>query len=111
VKVTRLADGCGLLEEVTPTKGPARAALIVYDPDATLWRREGVAGDGEIVSLQGGEQNGEMALEGDRSTTSGHGLARITWKATGEVVSESGETSTDGKEWSTWFDWDLHRAR
>jgi hypothetical protein len=111
VKVSRLADGCGLLEEVTPAKGPSSAALIVYDPDATLWRRQSVTGDGALVSLQGGMQEGEMALEGDQSTGGGHGLARVTWKVEGGVVSESGQKSTDGKDWSTWFDWDLRRAR
>lgn len=111
VKVTRLADGCGLLEVVTPAKGPSSAALIVYDPDATLWRRESVDGDGALLSLQGGLQQGEMDLEGDQTTAAGHGLARITWKAAGEVVSESGQKSSDGKDWTTWYDWELRRAR
>jgi hypothetical protein len=111
VKVTRSADGCALLEEVSPTKGPASVALIAYDPESTLWRWDGVAGDGRIVSLQGGMQNGEMVLEGDQSGAPGHGLARITWKVQGEIVSEGGERSADSKDWSTWFDWDLRRTR
>ena len=111
VKVTRLADGCGLLEEITPAKGPSTAALILYDPDATLWRRESVDGDGALLSLQGGMQQGQMDLEGEQTTAAGHGLARITWKIEGGVVSESAQKSTDGKDWSTWFDWDLRRAR
>jgi hypothetical protein len=111
VKVTRAADGCGLIEEITPIKGPSSAALIVYDPNATLWRRESVAGDGALLELQGGMQQGEMDLEGEQTTASGHGLARITWKVAGEVISESAQKSTDGKDWNTWFDWDLRRAR
>jgi hypothetical protein len=111
VKVTRAADGCGLLEEVTPAKGPSTAAFIVYDPDATLWRRESVNGDGALLSLQGGMQQGEMDLEGEQTTAAGHGLARVTWKVQGEVVSESAQKSTDGKDWTTWYDWDLRRAR
>jgi hypothetical protein len=111
VKVSRLADGCGLLEEITPSKGASSAALIVYDPNATLWRRESVTGDGALVSLQGGVQEGEMTLEGEQTTGAGHGLARITWKVQGEVVTENAEKSSDGKDWSTWFDWDLRRAR
>ncbi|HEY1927150.1 MAG TPA: hypothetical protein VGG92_06780 [Caulobacteraceae bacterium] len=111
VKVTRLADGCGLLEEVTPTKGPSSAALILYDHNATLWRRESVDGDGGLLSLQGGNQEGEMALEGEQTTGAGHGLARITWRNQGGVVTESAQKSTDGKDWTTWFDWDLRRGR
>ncbi|MBV8682876.1 MAG: hypothetical protein JO111_08390 [Caulobacteraceae bacterium] len=111
VKVTRLADGCGLLEEIAPAKGPSTAALIRYDPDATLWRRESVGGDGALLSLQGGMQQGEMNLEGEQTSGAGHGLARITWKVEGGVVSESAQKSTDGKDWSTWFDWDLRRVK
>ncbi|HEY2051761.1 MAG TPA: hypothetical protein VGH03_20660 [Caulobacteraceae bacterium] len=111
IKVTRTADGCGLLEEITPTKGPSTAALILYDPSATLWRRESVDGDGDLTSLQGGMQQGEMDLEGEQTTASGHGLARITWRVQGEVVSQSGQKSTDGKAWTTWYDWDVRRSR
>lgn len=111
VKVTRVADGCGLLEEITPAKGPSTAALILYDPNSTLWRRESLNGDGTLLSLQGGMQQGEMDLEGEQTTAAGHGLARITWRAQGEVVSESGQKSTNGKDWTTWYDWDLRRTR
>jgi hypothetical protein len=111
VKVTRLADGCGLLEETTPVKGPSSAALILYDHDATLWRRESIDGDGGMLSLQGGMQEGEMDLEGEQATGAGHGLARITWRNQGGVVTESAQKSTDGKDWTTWFDWDLRRSR
>jgi hypothetical protein len=111
VSVTRAADGCALVEQVTPTKGAPSVALIAYDPEATLWRWTGVSGDGGIVILQGGTQNGAMTLEGDQSGASEHGLARIVWKAQGASVSESGERSKDGKSWSNWFDLDLRRAR
>jgi hypothetical protein len=111
VSVTSAADGCALLETVTPTKGPPGVALIAYDPEATLWRWTGVAGDGAIVSLQGGMQNGEMALEGELVGAPNGRLARIVLKTQGAGVSESAERSKDGKDWSTWFDRDLRRAR
>jgi hypothetical protein len=111
VKVSRVADGCGLLEEATPTKGPPVTALYVYDPASTLWRRESVAGDGQLISLQGGLQNGEMTLEGEQAGTADHSLARIVWRTQGQVINESGERSSDGRDWSTWFDLELHKAR
>jgi hypothetical protein len=111
VSVTRAADGCALLEQVTPTKGAPSVALIAYDPEATLWRWTSVAGDGRIVSLQGGVQNGEMTLEGDQTGASDRSLARIVWKTQGVDVDESGERSKDGKSWAVWFDLDLRRAR
>ncbi len=111
VKVTRTADGCGLLEEASAVRGPPTTALLVYDPAATLWRRESVAGDGQVVSLQGGMQNGEMTLEGEQSGAAAHALARIIWRVQGEVVEESGDRSPDGRDWSAWFDLELHRTR
>ena len=27
------------------------------------------------------------------------------------VVSENAQKSTDGKDWSTWYDWDLRKVR
>ncbi len=103
--------GCALLEQVTPIKGAPSVALIAYDPDATLWRWTGVFGDGRIVSLQGGPQNGDMTLEGDQSGDVDSGLARIVWKVQGDAVSEGGERSKDGKSWSLWFDLDLRHTR
>jgi hypothetical protein len=111
VNVARAADGCALVETVTPTKGAPSVALIAYDPEATLWRWTGVYGDGRIVSLQGGPQNGDMTLEGDQSGASDRGLARIVWKAQSGAVTESGERSKDGKSWASWFSLDLRRAR
>lgn len=111
VSVTRGADGCALLETVTPAKGPPSVALIAYDSDATLWRWTAVAGDGSAISLQGGMQNGEMALEGELAGAADGRLARIVLKTQGAAVSESAERSKDGKDWSTWFDLELRRAR
>ncbi len=111
VKVARVADGCGLIEQVTPAKGAPSEALILFDPAATLWRRESVAGDGQVVSLQGGMQNDAMVLEGEEAGSSAHGLVRVTWKVQGEVVSESAERSPDGRDWSSWYDLELRRTR
>jgi hypothetical protein len=111
IKVSAVADGCGLLEEVVPTKGPPSEALMVYDPEATLWRREAIAGDGQTILMQGGLQNGELVLEGDEAGGPQHGLARLSWKVQGEVVTESGERSPNGREWNSWFDWELRRTR
>jgi hypothetical protein len=111
VAVTRAADGCALLEQVTPIKGAPSVALIAYDPGATLWHWTGVFGDGRVVTLQGGPQNGDMTLEGDQSGNAENGLARIVWKVQGDAVSEGGERSKDAKSWSLWFDLDLRHTR
>jgi hypothetical protein len=109
-KVERVADGCGLLETDEPVKGIGATALMAYDAGATLWRRDQVSGDGEIVALQGGLQDGQMVLEGDQSGPGAHMLVRITWESNGEMVHEAAERSANGQLWNPWFERDYHKA-
>ncbi|HWF01252.1 MAG TPA: hypothetical protein VG248_15745 [Caulobacteraceae bacterium] len=111
ISVAKAAGGCGLIEQETPTRGVASVSLLAYDEDATLWRRDSAFGDGLVLSLQGGVQNGDLVLEGEQSGSQSHQLARITWRAQGEVVRETGERSPDGQTWSPWFDRELRRSR
>ncbi len=110
VKVTRVADGCGLLEVVTPVRGVGAESLVTYDTGATLWRWDQVSGDGSILSLQGGLQNGEMVMEGDESGASKHMLARVTWASNGVTIHETAERSADGRVWNAWFERDFRRG-
>ncbi len=110
VKVTRVADGCGLLESVTPVRGVGAESLVTYDTGATLWHWDQVSGDGSILSLQGGLQNGEMVMEGDESGASKHMLVRVTWASDGVMIHEAAERSPDGRIWNPWFERDFRRA-
>ncbi len=110
VTVTRVADGCGLLEVVTPVRGVGAESLVTYDTGATLWHWDQVSGDGSILSLQGGLQNGEMVMEGDESGASKHMLVRVTWISNGVTIHEAAERSADGRVWSSWFERDFRRA-
>ena len=110
LKVTRVADGCALLEEVEPVKGVASESFMAYDSGATLWRRDQVSGDGEVLTLQGGLQDGQMVMEGDQSGPGKHMLVRITWISNGETVHEDAEHSADGRIWNPWFSRNLHKS-
>jgi len=110
IRVTRVADGCGLLESVTPVRGIGAESLVTYDTGATLWHWDQISGDGSILSLQGGLQNGEMVMEGDESGTTKHMLVRVTWASNGVTIHEAAERSSDGRVWSTWFERDFRRA-
>jgi hypothetical protein len=109
VTVTRVADGCGLLETLTPLKGISAEALFAYDADATLWRMNQVSGDGQVLEVQGGLQDGQMVLEGDETGTARRQLARITFASNGETIHESAERSPDGRVWNDWFARDYRR--
>jgi hypothetical protein len=69
-----------------------------------------VSGDGSILSLQGGLQNGQMVMEGDESGVSKHMLVRVTWASNGETIHEAAERSADGRVWNSWFDRDFRRS-
>lgn len=108
--VTQVADGCALLETVTPVKGVSAAALFTYDAEATLWRMRQISGDGAILEVQGGLQNGQMVLEGDETGTVKHELVRVTFASNGKTIRESAVKSPDGRTWSDWFARDFRRA-
>ncbi len=108
VNVRRVADGCALIEEAAPAQGTSATSLIVYDPGATLWRMVRISGDGELQTLEGGEQDGRMVLEGETSAPGKSGLVRLTWTREGETVRETEDASTDGKIWNPVFSHDLH---
>jgi hypothetical protein len=110
VTVTRVADGCALLETVSPLKGVSGAALFTYDADATLWRMNEISGDGEIIQVEGGLQDGQMVLEGDESGTEKHQLVRVTFASNGDTIHESAVKSPDGRVWNDWFARDFRRA-
>ena len=99
-----------MLEVVTPVRGVGAESLVTYDTGATLWHWDQVSGDGSILSLQGGLQNGEMVMEGDESGASKHMLVRVTWISNGVTIHEAAERSADGRVWSSWFERDFRRA-
>ena len=105
--VTRAADGCALLEISQPVKGVASISLMSYDAGATLWRRQQASGDGDILSLQGGPQDGQMVRDGEQSGPDPAMLARRTRLAYGFTVHETAERSKDGQIWNNWFERDF----
>lgn len=101
-EVTRIARGCGLLENWRGAGGGAGVSVNTYDTARGVWTQRWV-GDGSTLWLEGGLQGDAMVLEGTapRDTPRGAVLDRITWTPLPDGrVSQVWELSTDGG--TTW---------
>lgn len=100
--VTRVARGCGLLENWRGAGGGAGVSVNTYDAARGVWTQRWV-GDGSTLWLEGGLRGEAMVLEGTapRATPRGAVLDRITWTPLPDGgVSQVWELSTDGG--ATW---------
>lgn len=105
-RVTRILDGCVLLEIYEGTEGFVGQSFTIYDASRDVWHQTWVTNRGELLNIEGGFRAGEMALSGvDRTKDGGKGHVRGTWKPVSGGVRETAVTSTDGgKTWNPWFD-------
>lgn len=106
--ITRIADGCGLLEQWQARGGPPGTSINFYDPAAESWNQVWVGGGGVLLRLEGGlNGDGEMVMTGrTRETSRGAVRDRITWtpRPDGSVVQIWHITTDDGDSWTQVFE-------
>lgn len=97
-RVTRIAGGCGLLEEWEGRGGGSGKSLNFHDPATGEWRQVWVGSGGALLDLRGGPSDGGMTLAQDRPGPDGGILReRIRWIPRDRgVVEQLWEASTDG---------------
>jgi hypothetical protein len=103
-RISRLFDGCGLLEEWRGVSGLRGTSLNVYAAGRGHWHQTWVDAGGTLLLLDGGLRDGAMVLEG---TTPGPRHHRISWSLVDgdpDRVRQLWETSPDGQAWSVLFD-------
>lgn len=102
-RISRIAGGCGLLEEWQAGNGGSGKSLNFYDAADQQWHQVWVGGDGTVLRIAGAWQNGAMQLSGgDRNTPRGTVRDRITWTPQADgAVEQRWELSTDGG--ATWI--------
>jgi len=101
-QVTRILDGCVLLENYEGTNGSHGESFSIYDSSRKVWHQTWVTTRGELLEIEGQFANGEMVLTGKNQQGE---LVRGTWKPVDEGVREIGVKSGDGgKTWNPWFD-------
>lgn len=105
--ITRVARGCGLLENWQGATGGRGVSINTYDADRGRWTQRWV-GAGSTLWLEGGLEDGRMVLAGTRprSTPRGDVLDRITWTPLADGrVRQLWEVSPDGGEsWRAIFE-------
>ena len=97
-EISRIAGGCGLLEEWQGLAGGRGSSVNTYDADRGRWTQRWV-GTGATLWLEGGLEEGAMVLTGTspRNTPGGEVLDRITWTPLpGGGVRQTWEISRDG---------------
>jgi len=105
-RVTRILDGCVLLEDYQATDGHTGQSFTIYDASRHIWHQTWVTNRGALLTIEGGIQAGAMVLSGtDLTYDNKERRVRGTWRAVDGGVRESAVISTDGgKTWNPWFD-------
>jgi tetratricopeptide (TPR) repeat protein len=102
-RISRIHDGCTVLEQYTTPSGYTGTSLNFYDVQRKLWHQTWIDNQGGALYLEGSLQGKSMVL----STTAGkESVQRITWTPLDDGrVRQHWEATTDaGKTWSTVFD-------
>lgn len=99
--VSRISNGCALLEEWSSAQGNDGKSINFYDSSAAQWRQTWVGSGGLILDLVGGLVDGNMTLSQTKETPQGSVTHRITWTPLVDGrVEQKWDTSEDGGE--TW---------
>lgn len=97
--VDRILDGCVLREDYESTNGLKGQSFSLYDASRKIWHQSWATNRGELLTVEGKIEHGEMVLAGAER------LVRGTWEPINGGVRETAVTSLDaGKTWHPWFD-------
>ncbi|TLY50789.1 MAG: hypothetical protein E6K53_09345 [Gammaproteobacteria bacterium] len=107
--IESVADGCGVSEHWTGTKGSNGVSYNAWDAQSKRWHQFWIGNNPNgVLRLEGAIQHGDMALIGRKSNaqTGKSQLQRITWtpKADGSVRQHWETSDNDGKTWADAFD-------
>jgi hypothetical protein len=105
-RVSRILDGCVLLEDYEGTNGSHGESFSIYDASRKVWHQSWVTNRGRLLVIEGGMRDGEMILSGsDRTADGKERKVRGVWRAMNGGVRETAAISMDGgKTWQPWFD-------
>lgn len=105
-RIERSANGCWLVEHWRGSGGNHGTSVNVWDAAHGVWRQFWVGGDGVVLRLEGGLQDGAMVMTGELPTSKGGTQRqRIRWtpQADGSLVQQWETSDDDGATWATSF--------
>ena len=102
-RISRINDGCTVLEQYTTQAGYAGTSLNFYDPTRKVWHQTWIDNQGGALFIEGGLVGNAMVLS---TTDSKETIQRITWTPLpdGRVRQHWESTTDSGKTWTTQFD-------
>lgn len=108
-RITRIHDGCALLEEWRGLGNVSGSSFNLYDRQRGVWHQTWVDNGGNLLLLEGTFADGSMTLRGrttERDPAPKVTLHRIQWTPQPDGrVRQLWESSTDdGRTWSVAFD-------
>jgi ketosteroid isomerase-like protein len=105
-RVDRILDGCVLREDYESVNGLKGQSLSLYDASRRIWHQSWATNRGQLLTVEGRIEDGEMVLAGEERTADGvERLVRGAWQPINRGVRETTVTSLDaGKTWQPWFD-------
>ena len=97
-RITKIENGCALLEEWTGAGGMTGKSLNIYDASRKVWHQTWVDSSGTLLTLEGRFENDAMRLTSKTN--------RITWSrlSDGNVRQLWEQTTDGGKTWKVAFD-------
>jgi hypothetical protein len=104
--VDPIAAGCAVHELYEQTDGLIGDSILSYDAVRKQWQQTWVTNRGSLMQIYGNFKDGVLTLQGETHLRDGRTVnTRITWKAEGKGVRETGVSSKDGgKTWEPYFD-------
>jgi ketosteroid isomerase-like protein len=102
-RVSKILDDCVLLENYQDPNGLHGQSFSIYDPSRKVWHQTWVTNRGQLLVIEGKQQDGEVVLSGTDYAKNVE--VRGVWKPSNGGVRETAVTSSDsGKTWQPWFD-------
>lgn len=110
-RITRILDGCVLLEEWAGAGGGTGKSMNAWDRTSRTWRQTWLDNSGGRLELSGRMQGSSMVLSSEAPGPDGVvARQRITFEPTDYGVRQHWQRSTDGgKTWTTLFDGQYRR--
>lgn len=102
-RISRINDGCTVLEQYTTPSGYVGTSLNFYDATRKVWHQTWIDNQGGGLFIEGGLVGESMVLSTTGDTAN---VQRITWTPLpdGRVRQHWESTTDSGKTWSTQFD-------
>ncbi|MCF2858691.1 hypothetical protein L1286_14485 [Pseudoalteromonas sp. SMS1] len=104
-KISKILDGCVILEEYKTATGFAGKSLNTYSPALGVWHQTWMDNQGGMLKLEGGVENGKMTLRGETLEKNGRVKKHeITWqKQHGDNVQQIWRAQVGKEKWVILF--------